>query len=200
MEHTVPASLPDLAASAAAGDPRALDALARWAQPVLAALVRRALARERCAALDLDDAAEELLAEVQGFLAGAAGVPGWARFRAARCRGEVEAWLYGIVRNKARRRLRDLRRRDHALAALAWAAPSAAAPERAVDGARALRLAGGLPGRERAVLALWLTDASSREIAERLRFASPHAVDCCLARGKARLRRMMLGEEELRAA
>ena len=195
-----------LARLAGRGDPAALDALARRVQPMLEEHARRALARHRCSGLDRGDAAEEVVAEIQAFLAAGAGDgPGWRRFEAARARGELDAWLYGIVRNKVRRRLRDARRRANLLrptageiAALGGSDP--VLPERALDAARALRLARALPPRERAALALWLEDAPSREIAARLRFASPHAVDCCLARGKQRLRRMMLDGDEMQAA
>jgi DNA-directed RNA polymerase specialized sigma24 family protein len=69
-----------------------------------------------------------------------------------------------------------------------------------LDAARAVGAAADLPPRERAALGLWLEGASSREIARRLSFASPHAVDCCLARGRNRLRGMLLGDEAPRAA
>ncbi len=198
------ATVARLAHLAGSGDHAALDALARRTKPMLEEHARRALARHRRSGLDLGDAAEEVVAEVQAFLAAGAGDgPGWRRFEAARARGELDAWLYGIVRNKVRRRLRDARHRERFLgpasrdvAALGGSEP--AQPDRALDAARALRLVGELPARERAALALWLEDAPSREIAAQLRFASPHAVDCCLARGKQRLRRMML-EGETRA-
>jgi DNA-directed RNA polymerase specialized sigma24 family protein len=180
---------------AAAGDPSALAALARAVAPVLEAHARRALPRPSAAASDV---LEDAVADVQAFLAaGPDGTPGWARFDARRGRADLGAWLYGIVRNKVRRRLRDARR-DDTLAdpAAACAVPAAAparSPERALDGARALRLVASLPPRERAVLRLWLDDAPAREIARRLRLASPHAADCCLSRGKQRLRRLMEG-------
>jgi DNA-directed RNA polymerase specialized sigma24 family protein len=204
----------DLARLAARGDGAALDALARHVHPILRSHARRCLARKRAGAFDLDDAVDEVVAEVQAFLvAGCGGRPGWRRFDARRAAGQLEAWLFGIVRNKARRRLRDVRRwgpvglSPHARQDdVGRCAPAdvvgrfdAGSPERAVDAARALRLVGALPARERAALSLWLDEAPSREIAARLRFASAHAVDCCLARGKARLRQMML-ESEPRAA
>ncbi len=204
--HTLScAAVVRLARLAGRGDPAALDALARHVQPILEAHARRALALYRRPGLDPGDLAEEVVAEVQAFLAAGAGDgPGWRRFEAARARGELDAWLYGIVRNKARRRMRDAQRREDLLgpalreiATLGCSEPPS--PERALDAARALRLAAELPARERAALALWLEDAPSREIAARLCFASPHAVDCCLTRGKQRLRRMMV-EGEVQAA
>jgi DNA-directed RNA polymerase specialized sigma24 family protein len=209
MQPAVPAcstaAVVRLTRLAGSGDHAALDALARRTRPMLEEHARRALARHWRSGLDLGDAAEEVVAEVEAFLvAGAGDGPGWRRFEAARARGELDAWLYGIVRNKVRRRLRDARRRESFLgpasreiAALGGHVP--ALPDRALDAARALRLAGELPPRERAALALWLEDAPSREIAAQLRFASPHAVDCCLARGKQRLRHMML-DAEVKAA
>lgn len=196
-----------LAHLAARGDPGALQALACHVQGTLEAHAKRALARHRGLAFDAEDVAEEVVADVQAFLAGAGGCPGWRRFREQPGGGALDGWLYGIVRNKVRRRLRDERRRERLLLAQGFAtregglgAPPPASPERAVDGARALRLAQDLPPRERAALVLWLEDATSREIASRLRFASPHAVECCLSRGKQRLRRMMAVEPELPAA
>jgi RNA polymerase sigma factor (sigma-70 family) len=190
--------LPTLArvAEAAAGDPGAIASLSRAVAPLLEAHARRALPRSAAAA---SDAVEEAVADVQAFLAaGPDGAPGWARFDPGRGGAGLSPWLYGIVRNKVRRRLRDARRED-ALSdpAAACAVPRAApprSPERALDGARALRLVAALPPRERAVLRLWLDDAPAREIARRLRLASPHAADCCLSRGKQRLRRMLEGE------
>jgi len=177
--------------AASGGDPRALEALARGVQPLLEAHARRALGRHRGAGLDLDDAARDVVAEVQAFLAGScAGGPGWRRYDARRARGGLAGWLYGIVRNKARLRLREARRREDFRGVLDGGAEPPSM-DRALDAARALRLVRELPARERAALALWLDDAPSREIAARLRFASPHAVDCCLARGKQRLRAMM---------
>jgi RNA polymerase sigma-70 factor (ECF subfamily) len=185
---------PPLVAAAAGRDRAALAALARAVDPVLRSHARRALAQAGRGA-DADDA-EELTAEVQAFLAGGdGGRPGWARYDAARAPGGVEGWLYGIVRNKVRRRVRDASRRERFDRAAA-AAPAEVVPEpgRALDGARALSLVASLPRRERAALRLWLEDAPAREIAARLRFASPHAVDCCLSRGRARLRRLLEGE------
>jgi len=174
------------------GDPRALAALARGVQPLLEVHARRALGRHRGAGLDLDDAARDVVAEVQAFLAGGCGDgPGWRRYDARRACGGVAGWLYGIVRNKARLRVREARRREDFRGALDGGGAEPPSMDRALDAARALRLARELPARERAALALWLDDAPSREIASRLRFASPHAVDCCLARGKQRLRAMM---------
>jgi RNA polymerase sigma-70 factor (ECF subfamily) len=186
----------DRVAAAAAGDPAAVAALARALAPMLEVHARRALPRAAAASSDV---VEDAVADVQAFLAaGPGGAPGWARFDARRGRADLSAWLYGIVRNKVRRRLRDARREDAlsdpaAACALPRAAP-ARSPERALDGARALRLVAALPPREREVLRLWLDDEPSREIARRLRLASPHAADCCLSRGKQRLRRMLEGE------
>jgi DNA-directed RNA polymerase specialized sigma24 family protein len=184
-----------LTRKAGAGDAEALDALARRAQPILESHARRALGRQLRTACDVEDLVAELVAEVQAFLAaGGPDGPGWRRFEASRGQGELTGWLFGIVRNKVRRRLRDLRRHAE-LAGMASSDPAGwrepVAPERALDGARALALVRRLPVRERDALSLWLADAPSREIAARLRFASPHAVDCCLARGKRRLREMM---------
>ncbi len=203
LQPTAPAST---FARAATGDRPSLDLLARRLQPVLRRMARRALSRAPRAALDLDDAVEEVVAEVQAFLA--TGMlregPGWRRFEVERCGGAVEAWLFGIVRNKVRRRMRDARRRAEAEPPFGSAPPPAIAElavERALDGERALRLLSRLPLRERAALRLWLEDTSSREIARRLHFSSHHAVDCLLSRGKQRLRRMLLGAGgELEAA
>lgn len=185
-----------LARRAARGDASALEALAQHVQPLLEGHARRALGRRASGAVDVDDLVQEVTAEVQAFLLDAEGAPGWRRYEAARARGEVGAWLFGIVRNKVRRRLRDQRRREQlAPETLEEPAAEGLSPDRALDAERALKLARTLPSREREALALWLTDASSREIAARLRFASPHAVDCCLARGKQRLRRLMLGDD-----
>ena len=197
-------ALTRLARLAASGDPGALEALAITVQRRLETHARRALARHGATRLDADDVAEEVVAEVQAFLAGACGQPGWRRYREGRGGGALDGWLYGIVRNKVRRRLRDERRRERLLAldgggTAALSATEPISPERALDATRALRLAGQLPPRERAALALWLEDATSREIAARLRFASAHAVECCLTRGRHRLRRMMT-EPELPAA
>jgi len=195
-----------LAQLAGSGDPAALETLARMVRARLVAHARRALSRHRGAGLDVEDVAQEVVADVEAFLAGAGGTPGWGRFQESRAGGALDGWLFGIVRNKVRRRLRDARRRErfHLLAAGASdAVPHdlpAPSPDRALDAARALRLARELPPRERAALSLWLEDATSREIAERLRFTSPHAVDCCLARGKQRLRRMMDGADVPAAA
>ena len=183
------------AIAASRGDPAAVAALARRCRPLLAAHVRRALGRD-ARRFDASDVVDEVVAEVEAFLAtGAPGErrPGWGRYDAARSRGGLEAWLYGIVRNKVRRRLRDARRRERAAESLLSTAGYAdgARAERRIDGERALRAAEALPPRERAALRLWMADASSREIARRLAFASPHAVECCLARGKARLRDML---------
>ena len=205
MSSPRPSALTRLAKLAGRGDPAALEALAAHVQRRLEVYAQRALAGRGATRLDASDVAEEVVAEVQAFLAGACGQPGWERFREGRGRGALDGWLYGIVRNKVRRRLRDERRRERLLqshvgivgAGRATAEPPS--PERAVDAARALRLARELPPRERAALALWLEDATSREIAARLRFGSPHAVECCLTRGKQRLRRMM-SEPELPAA
>ncbi|HET9598659.1 MAG TPA: hypothetical protein VFP65_23985 [Anaeromyxobacteraceae bacterium] len=198
MPHLAPLSPSTLArlAAAASGDPSALSSLARAVAPLLEAHARRALPR---AAAPASDVVDDAVAEVQAFLAaGLDGAPGWARFDARRGGADLSAWLYGIVRNKVRRRLRDARRDDlltdpAAACALPRAAP-ARSPERAIDGARALRLVAALPPRERAVLRLWLDDAPARDIARRLRLPSPHAADCCLSRGKQRLRRMLEGE------
>ncbi len=186
----------ELARLAGRGDSVALGTLASQVQAVLEAHARRALARHRGPGLDVADVAEDVVADVQAFLAGAGGGPGWQRFQAARAGGALDGWLYGIVRNKVRRRLRDARRQERLLGrsvsdARTLGLSEPISPDRALDAARALRLARGLPPRERAALALWLEDATSREIAARLRFTSPHAVDCCLARGKQRLREMM---------
>jgi DNA-directed RNA polymerase specialized sigma24 family protein len=204
-----PSPVTTLAQRAGRGDPAALQALACHVGALLQAQARRALSRHRGAGLDLDDVAEEVVADVQAFLAGAGGAPGWSRFQESRTGGALDPWLYGIVRNKVRRRLRDARRRERLLLKgggacdVVASVPEPISPERALDAARALRLARELPPRERAALSLWLEDASSREIASRLRFASPHAVDCCLARGKKRLRMMMgmmMDEPDLPAA
>ena len=194
-----------LAQLAGSGDPAALETLACMVRARLVAHARRALSRHRGAGLDVEDVAQEVVADVQAFLAGAGGAPGWGRFQESRAGGALDGWLFGIVRNKVRRRLRDARReRLHLLAgasdAVALDLPAPTSPDRALDAARALRLARELPPRERAALSLWLEDATSREIAERLRFTSPHAVDCCLARGKQRLRRMMDGADVPAAA
>jgi DNA-directed RNA polymerase specialized sigma24 family protein len=200
MPPSRPSPVARLAHRAGRGDRAALEALASEVQAKLEVHARRALARHRRMGLDPDDVAEEVVAEVQAFLAGAGAGPGWRRFQEARAGGALDAWLYGIVRNKVRRRVRDAHRRERLLAEagageIAIGAAQPSSPERAVDAARALRLARELPPREQAALELWLEDATSREIAERLRFASPHAVDCCLARGKQRLRRMMTEPE-----
>jgi DNA-directed RNA polymerase specialized sigma24 family protein len=195
---------PRLALAAGRGDADAVAELARRCRPILLAQARSVLGR--AARREPSDALEELVAEVEAFLAaGAPGDdgPGWSRFDPAQSGGGVEGWLYGIVRNKALRRLRDARRRRAAARRDAFAGPAvweALRIERALDAERALDLAEGLPSRERSALALWLAGASSREIARRLRFASPHAVDCCLARTKARLRGLMLGAEAIAAA
>lgn len=179
----------------AVGDHGALDVLARWAQPVLVRQAR-CVAAGRRGALAADELVDEVVAEVQAFLAtGTGGGPGWLRYDGARAGAAVEGWLFGVVRNKVRRRLRGARRAAHACAQLSSMVEPAPAerpvPERALDAARALRLAAALPRRERAALELWLSDAPAREIAARLRFSSPHAVECCLTRGKQRLRRWM---------
>jgi DNA-directed RNA polymerase specialized sigma24 family protein len=196
------AALQRLAFAAARHDAAALAALARAVAPLLEAHARRALPRGPGAASDV---VEEVVADVQAFLAaGDGGRPGWARFDARLARGGIPGWLYGIVRNQVRRRLRDARRSDGlrddaAAAAPAFGGAAPPSPERALDGARALALVSALPHRERAALRLWLLDAPSREIAARLRFASPHAVDCCLSRGKQRLRRMLEAGERVAA-
>jgi len=195
---------PRLAEAAGRGEAAALAELARRCRPILRAQARSALAGAARRG-QASDAVEELVAEVEAFLAaGAPGdaAPGWCRFVAGRSR-TIEGWLYGIVRNKARHKLRDVRRHRDAVPRLA--APAAttcdlAHVETSLDAARALWAARELPARERAALALWLEGASSRDIAARLRFASAHAVDCCLARGRSRLRGLLLGEEAPRAA
>jgi DNA-directed RNA polymerase specialized sigma24 family protein len=193
-----PSAVARLAHLAGFGDRAALETLACKVRARLEVHARRALAQHRGACLDVEDAAEEVVAEVQAFLAGAGGDPGWRRFQESRAGGALDGWLFGIVRNKVRRRVRDARRRERLLLlatggsdAGALDLPEPASPDRAIDAARALRLARELPPREQAALSLWLEDATSREIASRLQFASPHAVDCCLCRGKQRLRRMM---------
>lgn len=186
---------PVLILAAGRGDPAALALLARRARPVLEEHARRALGR-RARHVDAEDVIEETVAEVEAFLAAGApgdGAPGWARFDPARTRA-VEGWLYGIVRNKVRRRLRDVRRRSAAGEACAdrlevW---DHLAIERQLDAKRVLRLASALPPRERAALRLWLDEQSSRDIARRLRCASTHAADCLLARSKVRLRTLVL--------
>jgi DNA-directed RNA polymerase specialized sigma24 family protein len=199
-EASRPSAVGKLAHLAGRGDPAALKTLACEVRAKLEAHARRALAQHRGAGLDVEDAVDEVVAEVQAFLAGAGGQPGWQRYQESRAGGALDGWLFGIVRNKVRRRVRDARRRERLLLlatggtdAGALDLPEPASPDRALDAARALRLARELPPRERAALSLWLEDATSREIAARLRFASPHAVDCCLCRGKQRLRRMMEG-------
>jgi RNA polymerase sigma factor (sigma-70 family) len=190
-----------LAGLAGGGDPVALDTLARRVKPVLEAHARRALGRQSRDGLDVDDLVEEVVADVQAFLVAGEEGPGWRRFESSRARGEIEGWLFGIVRNKVRRCLRDRRRRQ---AFESEPAEEASLPregaDRALDAARALSLVRLLPVRERSVVALWLQDTPSREIATALAFASPHAVDCCLNRGKQRLRRLMLGGEARQAA
>src|SRR5690349_17070938 len=111
---------PRLADAAGRGDAAALAELARRCRPVLRAQARSALGgpvRRRQAS----DAVEDLVAEVEAFLAaGGPGddAPGWRRFVSGRTRS-VEGWLYGIVRNKARHRLRDARRHRDAVPRLA---------------------------------------------------------------------------------
>ncbi|HUK65371.1 MAG TPA: sigma-70 family RNA polymerase sigma factor [Anaeromyxobacteraceae bacterium] len=193
--------VPRLAFLAGRGDAGALDTLARRVQPVLEAHARRALGRQSRDGLDVDDLVEEVVADVQAFLVAGEEGPGWRRFESSRARGEIEGWLFGIVRNKVRRCLRDRRRRQALEPEPAEEASSdAPGPDRALDAARALELVRLLPARERSVVALWLLDTPSREIATALRFASPHAVDCCLNRGKQRLRRMLLSGVQRAAA
>ena len=180
---------------AACRDRVALEAMAREVQPLLRTqargLARRALGRGPSGGCDLDDLVADVVAEVQAFLAaGEPDGPGWRRYVSAQGT-TLEGWLFGIVRNKLRRRLRDVRRHAALLGVVSPTHSEVATPERALDGARALALARSLPARERDALALWLADAPTSEIAERLCFASPHAVDCCLSRGKQRLRAMM---------
>ncbi len=183
-----PALAPALVERAAAGDAGALDVLAREAQPLLCAQAR-ALARRSVRSgcmCDPEDLAAEVVAEAQAFLA--AG--GWGRYAKA-CGEGLECWLFGLVRNKLRRRLRDSRRHAALLAGEPMNFPDHIAPERSLDAARALALARALPPRERDALALWLADAPTSEIAARLRFPSAHAVDCCLSRGRQRLRALL---------
>lgn len=115
--HLVPAEPcpgdPAVALRALADGPRAaLEALARWAHPVIARQARRLAAAPGELLLGRDELIEEVVAEVQAFLATGAGDgrPGWCRYDAGRAGASLEGWLFGIVRNKVHRRVRGARR------------------------------------------------------------------------------------------
>src|SRR3990172_10810734 len=84
-----------LAQLAGSGDPAALETLACMVRARLVAHARRALSRYRGAGLDVEDVAQEVVADVQAFLAGAGGAPGWGRFQESRAGGALDGWLFG---------------------------------------------------------------------------------------------------------